>query len=231
MDTRSTRKALVRTKLAFHPDNFIYALYRPFVKRTFYYDPDLNWSLYRMPNIFPEGSGRNKAIFFSDRGARSPFSVLATNQVAELHLCASTDGFQSVPLYQISRDGRRLENITDWALEQFQAHYRNSNDSRRPITKDAIFHYVYGVLHDPAYREKYALNLKREFPRIPFYDDFWRWAEWGERLMALHIGYEAVEPWPLQRIDIADEKSRKAGLTPKPLLRANKAIGNIALDT
>ena len=45
---------------------------------------------------------------------------------------------------------------------------------KRPISKEAIFHYVYGVLHDPNYREKYALNLKREFPRIPFYDDFWK---------------------------------------------------------
>jgi predicted helicase len=34
------------------------------------------------------------------------------------------------------------------------------------------------------YREKYAQNLKREFPRIPFYEDFWRWAGWGEKLMA-----------------------------------------------
>ena len=41
------------------------------------------------------------------------------------------------------------------------------------------------MLHDPVYREKYALNLKREFPRIPFHDDFWRWAAWGETLMAL----------------------------------------------
>ena len=40
------------------------------------------------------------------------------------------------------------------------------------ITKDAIFAYCYAVLHDPLYREKYALNLKREFPRIPFYPDF-----------------------------------------------------------
>ena len=30
---------------------------------------------------------------------------------------------------------------------------------KRPITKDAIFCYVYGVLHDPIYREKYALDL------------------------------------------------------------------------
>ncbi|WP_161785023.1 type ISP restriction/modification enzyme [Hoeflea sp. BAL378] len=59
----------------------------------------------------------------------------------------------------------------------------------RALSKDDIFHYVYGVLHDPVYREKYAINLKREFPRIPFYPDFWAWAAWGERLMALHVGY------------------------------------------
>jgi predicted helicase len=79
------------------------------------------------------------------------------------------------------------------------------------ITKEDIFHYCYAVLHDPLYREKYALNLKREFPRIPFYADFWQWAAWGEALMKLHIGYEAVEPFHLKRTDIPDEKSRTAG--------------------
>jgi predicted helicase len=87
------------------------------------------------------------------------------------------------------------------------------------------------VLHDPIYREKYALNLKREFPRIPLYADFWRWAEWGEVLMNLHIGYETIEPWPLQRIDTTDEKSRKAKLAPKALLRADKDSGNIRIDS
>ncbi|MGH9625364.1 MAG: type ISP restriction/modification enzyme, partial [Bryobacteraceae bacterium] len=99
------------------------------------------------------------------------------------------------------------------------------------ITKDAIFHYVYAVLHDPAYREKYAQNLKREFPRIPFYPDFWRWAEWGRELMELHIGYESVEPWPLKRTDIPDEKARKNGAAPKALLRADKDGGRIQLDS
>jgi predicted helicase len=67
------------------------------------------------------------------------------------------------------------------------------------ITKRDIFHYVYAVLHCPAYREKYRLNLKRDFPRIPFYDDFWQWAAWGKELMDLHVGFETVEPWPLER--------------------------------
>lgn len=105
----------------------------------------------------------------------------------------------------------------------------------RQLGKDDIFHYVYAVLHDPVYREKYALNLKREFPRIPFYPDFWRWADWGERLMALHIGYETVEPWPLVRTDTPDEKARAAGVSPKVLLKADRGDGPnggaIRLDT
>ncbi|MEX0409072.1 type ISP restriction/modification enzyme [Aquibium sp. LZ166] len=101
----------------------------------------------------------------------------------------------------------------------------------RQITKDDIFTYVYGVLHDPVYREKYAINLKREFPRIPFYPDFRKWAEWGERLMALHIRYETVEPWPLERLDTPDEKARAAGVAPRAILKADRDNGIIRLDT
>ena len=71
---------------------------------------------------------------------------------------------QCFPFYTYDEDGtNRRENITDWALEQFRSHYAD-----RSITKWDIFHYVYAVLHHPAYRERYAANLKRELPRIPF---------------------------------------------------------------
>ena len=36
------------------------------------------------------------------------------------------------------------------------------------ITAADIFHYVYAVLHHPAYRTRFAENLKRDLPRIPF---------------------------------------------------------------
>ncbi len=108
---------------------------------------------------------------------------------------------------------------------------RDSKAKARSITKEAIFHYVYAVLHDPLYREKYAQNLKREFPRIPFYADFWQWAEWGRALMELHIGYETVDAWPLARTDTPDEKARKNGAQPKALLKADKDAGRIALDS
>ena len=71
---------------------------------------------------------------------------------------------QWFPFYEYDEDGsNRRENITDWALNQFRTHYSDPN-----ITKWDIFHYVYAVLHHPEYRERYAANLKRELPRIPF---------------------------------------------------------------
>ncbi|MGB5096938.1 MAG: type ISP restriction/modification enzyme, partial [Porticoccaceae bacterium] len=76
-----------------------------------------------------------------------------------------------------------------------------------------------------------AQNLKREFPRIPFYADFWQWAGWGKALMDLHIGYESVEPWPLTRIDVPDDKARAAGQSPKAMLKADKDAGLIRLDS
>lgn len=158
---------------------------------------------------------------------RTDYCVLATNGLADLHFGAAVDGYQQVARFCFL-DGARTDNITDWALEQFQQHYGASHPA---ITKDAIFHYVYAALYDPIYREKYGLNLKREFPRVPFHSDFWRWAGWGEELMTLHTGYEGVEPWPLVRVDTPDQATRQAGISPKALLRANKEIGSIQVDS
>ncbi len=99
----------------------------------------------------------------------------------------------------------------------------------RGITKDAIFAYCYAVLHDPLYREKYALNLKREFPRIPFYPDFARWVAWGEALLKLHIGYEDVKPFKLTRVDTPAPK-RAEGTHPKPKLKSSPDNGVIIID-
>ncbi|MGK7939099.1 MAG: type ISP restriction/modification enzyme, partial [Crocosphaera sp.] len=41
----------------------------------------------------------------------------------------------------------------------------------KDITKEDIFYYTYAVLHNPNYRKKYELNLKRDFPRLPLYDN------------------------------------------------------------
>jgi predicted helicase len=97
-------------------------------------------------------------------------------------------------------DGKtRNENITDWALEHFRKQYGDNK-----ITKWDIFYYVYGVLHHPEYREKYAENLKRELPRIPLAKDFGAFAEAGKELARLHIEYEKLEPFKLKFLENKD---------------------------
>jgi predicted helicase len=104
------------------------------------------------------------------------------------------DAHQCFPFYVYDEDGdRRRENITDWALKHFRDHYRN-----KKITKWDIFYYVYGLLHHPGYRQRYADNLKRELPRIPLTPDFRAFAAAGENLARLHLDYEKLEPWPLE---------------------------------
>ncbi len=133
----------------------------------------------------------------------------------------------------------RIENITDWALGQFKKKYEFRNQKSEKKTKNSefkihnseltkldIFHYVYAVLHHPAYRAKYEINLKREFPRIPFYEDFFKWAEWGKRLMELHLNYETVEPFKLERVDNINRNSY-----PVTRLMARKDKGEIEVDT
>ncbi|MDD2810233.1 type ISP restriction/modification enzyme [Rhodoferax sp.] len=218
------------------------SLYRPYVERKLYFSKQLNEMQYLLREIFGPGQG-SQAICISGVPAAKPFQTLAVNSIPCYDMLEKT---QTLPLYRYEL-GQRVDNITDWALKQFTAHYRTAQSpapteppaqgrqtrgkAPQKITKEAIFHYCYAVLHDPIYREKYAQNLKRDFPRMPFYPDFWQWAAWGENLMALHIGFENAAPFALQRIDIPDEKSRAAGLPPKTLLRADPTAGSIAIDT
>ena len=60
----------------------------------------------------------------------------------------------------------------------------------RSITKDAIFDYVYGILHSPLYCERFANDLAKGLPRIPFAPDFWTFADAGAVLAELHLRYE-----------------------------------------
>jgi predicted helicase len=202
-------------------------LFRPFVKKRLYFDRHLNEMQYQIPSIF--WGARNPSIILSS-GKRGGLSCLATVEIPSLDVFLP-NACQVFSFSRITSSGEVLENITDWSLNECRVHYADSMKDTKKISKLALFHYVYAVLHDPTYRETYAQNLKREFPRVPYYADFWEWAEWGEKLMALHIGYEAAKPWKLKRVDVPDEKSNKAELSPKPALKADKQNGIIVLDS
>lgn len=209
-------------RLQFNDESQRVAQIRPFSRQWLYFDPILNGRTYRLEHFFPNEQV-NRGIVVSDKGWRTQFSALAVDRIPELHALASADGAQVVARYRYTKSGERLDNITDWALNKFIAQY-----GKKGMSKDAIFAYCYAVLHDPVYRETYALNLKREFPRIPFYPDFAQWAAWGEALMAMHIGYETIAPFAQERIETPSK--RADGTHPKPVLKSNPDSGNVVID-
>jgi predicted helicase len=205
------------------------ALYRPFFKTNVYYRPIYLHRTYQLPTLFPFDHARDKNPYLclTDPTAQKPWMALAGDVVPDLHLVGAAAGAVCLARLRYTPSGEPIDNITDWALSKFTTHYGKA----AKITKDDIFHYVYGVLHDPIYRTTYAQNLKRELPRVPLYPDFRQWAGWGKRLMDLHIGYEGVDSWPVTRTDTPDTKARTAGVSPKVILKSDPDSGTITLDS
>ena len=175
------------------------SLRRPFTKTHLFFDRILNEEVYVFPSISPtpETEKENRVICVSGIGSNKPFHTLITEMIPCLDCLEKTQCF---PFYTYDEDGNnRRENITDWALEQFRCHYEDDS-----ITKWDIFHYVYGLLHHPDYRERYQANLKRELPRLPFTPEFWRFAKAGQRLSKIHVGYEDMPEYRLEFIETPD---------------------------
>ena len=214
--------------LTFERQRIARAMYRPFISKHCYYAPVITHRTYQQPRIFPhDGTVDNRVICFRGLGTRQSFSVLATDRLVERQFLAN---MQCLPLYRYTPDGERVSNITEWGLRLINEHYRKEWGAdfenvagKDGITAEDIFAYTYAVLHDPVYRHDFAVDLLREFPRLPLYHDFDIWARMGRELLDLHIGFESAEPYPLQRIDQEGEATRA-------ILRADKERGVITLD-
>jgi len=140
------------------------AIYRPFTKLFLYTGKIFNKEVAQFARILPNATSEaeNRILCIAGIGNRQRFGALAINAIPPLDIAFEKN--QCFPFYTYAEDGtHRRENITDWALEQFRARYHDPS-----ISKWDIFHYIYAVLHHPEYRERYAANLRRELPRIPF---------------------------------------------------------------
>lgn len=198
--SRDLKLDLQRARYAqFETSHIRNAHYRPFCTKYLFFDRILNEEVYVLPSIFPTPASEqeNRVICLAGPGNRMPFGCLVTNVIPSLDF--AFEKAQCFPFYVYAEDGsNRQENITDWALEQFQEAHGAS------VTKWDIFHYAYALLHDPAYRTRYAENLKRELPRIPLSPTthtFAHFAEIGQQLMRLHLDYETAKEYPLQWIE------------------------------
>jgi predicted helicase len=211
--------------ISYKDSNVVVSSYRPFFKQYLYYDRSLNERVYQIPKLYPTPDIPNQVICVSGLGGTKAHSTIITDVIPDLN-CLDA-GTQCFPLYWYENEvddsdglfgtakgnGKvingyvRHDGIADWVLDECGRMY----GKEIPITKKRIFHYVYGVLHSPDYRETFAADLKKALPRIPLAvkaDDFLAFAEAGKALAKLHLRYETVKPYPAKVIGAESERFR-----------------------
>lgn len=210
--TRSLRARLSRSSRAqFDVSVIRTAAYRPFDRQTLYWSREINHEHSLTRAAFPTSTTPNFGYYTVGAASAVPFSALMIDSTPDLHLTGAGSSGQFFPRYTYEHrasdpnqfdlgDGTgdeyvRVDNVTDGILAEYRQTYADPS-----ISKDDIFFYVYGVLHSPEYRERFAADLKKMLPRIPKCRDFRAFAEAGRRLSELHLGYETIDPWPLEEV-------------------------------
>ena len=207
----------------YHDDHIRLSLYRPFCKQWLYMDSQFNNRTYQQPRLFPYEGAENLEICMVGPAAGREWTCLITDCVPDLHMQSTsqcfplywyeevtpepTGGLEELAPAQATLFGSeqptlgeaaadesarwvRHDAVTDAALSVFREAYPDEE-----VTKREIFFYVYGMLHSPEYRERFANNLRKELPRIPLARDFEAFCRAGHRLATLHLGYEGVPAW------------------------------------
>ncbi|WP_027017812.1 DEAD/DEAH box helicase [Corynebacterium pseudodiphtheriticum] len=236
-DRTNRRQVLQGKKIRIEKSKIRKSLYRPFTKQICYFDSNrqLNNDTYQLSSIFPTPLHENVGLGVCSASTRTPFSVLGLDVLPNLGLFM--DPVQFFPRFTWSpvnaEDGGlfgeenvvkqgeasiygqvgevvdgyvRVDNITD----EIKQIYRDALGG--DVSGDDIFHFVYGKLHDPGYRTQYAADLKKMLPHIETPTsraEFDKFAVAGKELMALHVNYESVEPWPLDIQVKGDESNRE----------------------
>ena len=219
-DRGSEQRLSRRRAIVIDESRYRLASYRPFFRQHCYMDRALNNEVYQLPRVFPAGVQRVPGIVLTRRAGGDSIGVLAVDTIPDESVTGRTSG-RFLPRYAYDAapaDSQqallpgdppaRRDNISPEALTAYRA--RLGGD----VTADQIFAYVYGALHAPDYRKRYATDLSRLLARIPDPADratFGALAEAGQRLLDLHIDYESVEPYTLTehvRIGAPDDPDR-----------------------
>ena len=206
--TRESRRDLAGgRRYAYDAEAISHAMYRPFCRQWMYSHSDLITGGGSVFNLFPGDNSGQIGLYITGVGTSKPFSVLAIDSLPDLNFWGSDGGqffpryrYETVfssellaPLEDTESRAMRTDNITDDIHRSYRASFGEQ------VTKDDIFYYLYGLLQSPTYRVKFDSSLKKALPRIPKVRDFRSFSDAGRKLADLHLGYETVEPYPLDQ--------------------------------
>ena len=182
-------------------------MYRPFCKQQLLYYAPLNERQCQIPSIFPTPQHKNLVICTPSIGNKKEFSCLMVDCTPDLHFI---DASQCFPLYYYDNGVQEGDTLFTKAETRDEWGYVKKNcltneiyvQARhlygKEVTREDIFYYIYGILHNTQYRKEFADDLKKSLPRIPLIEDkelFHAYSQAGRQLADLHLHYEQVEPY------------------------------------
>ena len=190
----------------FNPSKIVKYYYRLFDKRYIYYDKDLiKRSFY---NVLQHTLKDNVSFLLSKQQSSFDFQhIIVSDCVSDMNAVSmqTREGNYVFPLYVYKENMGQEERIVNFNKELYDKiaqglNYLPCYDDNvlvDPISEyngvlypQALFDYIYAVLHSPSYRERYKEFLKIDFPRIPYPTDWEKFrdlAEKGEELRQLHL--------------------------------------------
>jgi len=147
----------------------------------------------------------NIGLIFSRAQSSRCRDIFLTNKIIDKHSIGDQTYVAPLFLYP-SEDEKKIEvkvkpNLNEKIIAQIakklslqfdglQITFTNSQASGGVFTAIDLFDYIYGVLHNPAYCERYMEFLKIDFARVPYpenADEFWYYVGFGSKLRKLHL--------------------------------------------
>ena len=196
--------------------------YRPLDTRFTVYNPHV--AVHRRERVSAHFLGHANFGLATARSNKNPTPdhFFVTDKVMETKFAESSTQSTVFPLYlyptEQDLDQSRRINFDPKLYARLKT--LTAHPTHGTPDEVAVFDYIYGVLHCPAYRTTYAEFLKIDFPRIPWPatpDEFWDVSTKGTQLRKLHLMDPATigpTPYPF--------KGEGAGMVDKPRFEGGK---------
>nr|WP_274656794.1 type ISP restriction/modification enzyme [Streptococcus equinus] len=163
-------------RLEVSENNITIGMIRPFTKKYLYYDS----SFIEMARNFDDKMDSNSLTIYISGNANQQFSSLMLKGIPNIHTLSTGQGFLLRSNDLFSPMNPDSSNLNPEVLSKFS------------MSEEDMFYYIYGVLNDTQYKEKYSSDLSKDFPRIPLLKHKELYIEVGRKLAKIHLNYENI---------------------------------------
>ncbi|MFL2123144.1 type ISP restriction/modification enzyme [Marinilactibacillus psychrotolerans] len=180
--SRSLKNRLKRNEsIAYDNSKTRITSYRPFTKKHMHYQRQI----IEYPRQFDEYNEANK-YYLSVLGTsiNRDFSVLVTNEIPNYQFLGNARHFYlSEPSKENELFNINFTNINNKFLEEFE------------LEEENVMPFLYGLLNSKEYSELFAVELKKDLPRIPKVKNKNEYINIGKKLIELHLNYENLQEY------------------------------------